>query len=90
MENGYKTLTAADLNTFGVTQLEEFGALGKTKDGRTFQYTKFGGTSAISAGLVCTGPAAPANSTGLAITAVGTGGQATGNLVANSRTLVLD
>ena len=89
MENGYKTLTSTDLNAFTTSATEEFGALGKTKDGRTFQYVAFGGTSAIKAGLVCTGPAAPANSTGLAITAVGTGGQAATNLVAGSKTLVV-
>jgi hypothetical protein len=60
-----------------------------TEDGRTFRYVKFGGTSTVNPGLLLVGPAAPANSTGLVITAVGTGGQVTSNLQAGSNTLVL-
>lgn len=89
MESGARQLTSVDLNTFTTVQMEDFGTVGMTKDGRIFRYVKFGGTSAISAGLVCTGPAAPANSTGLVITATGTGGQAAANLLAGSKTLVL-
>lgn len=89
METGPRQLTSSDLNTFGAVQLENLGAVGITADGRTFRYVKFGGTATISAGLLCVGPAAPANSTGLAITAVGTGGQATANLQAGSRQLVI-
>lgn len=89
METGPRQLTSSDLNTFSTTNLENLGAVGITSDGRTFRYVKFGGTSSISAGLLCVGPAAPANSTGLAITAVGTGGQATANLQAGSTTLVV-
>lgn len=89
MESGVRQLTSTDLNQFTTTKLEDFGAVGMTKDGRTFRYVLFGGTSTIKAGLLCVGPAAPSNSTGLAITAVGTGGQASGNLVAGSNTLVI-
>lgn len=89
MESGARMLTSVDLNTFTATQQEDFGTVGMTKDGRTFQYGLFGGTSTIKAGLLCVGPAAPANSTGLAITAVGTGGQATANLQVNSKVLVI-
>jgi len=89
MESGARQLTSVDLNTFTTTQQEDFGTVGMTKDGRVFRYVKFGGTSSISAGLVCTGPAAPANSTGLVITAVGTGGQTSANLLAGSKTLVV-
>lgn len=89
METGIRTLTSADLNTFTTTKLESFGAVGVTEDGRVFRYVKFGGTSSISAGLLCVGPAAPANSTGLAITAVGTSGQTTANLQAGSQTIVI-
>jgi hypothetical protein len=89
METGYRLLTSSDLNTFGSTQLDQLGAVGKTEDGRTFRYVKFGGTSTIKAGLLVVGPAAPANSTALAITAVGTGGQVATNLVAGSSTLVV-
>jgi hypothetical protein len=63
--------------------------VGQTKDGRVFRYVAFGGTSTIKAGMLCVGPAAPANSTGLAITASGTGGQLAANLVAGSKTLVV-
>lgn len=89
MESGVRQLTSVDLNVLTTSQMEDFGTIGLTKDGRTFRYVKFGGTSSISAGLVCTGPAAPANSTGLAITATGTGGQVAANLAVGSKTLVI-
>jgi len=89
METGIRTLTSTDLNTFTTTKTEEFGAVGQTEDGKVFRYVKFGGTATISAGLLCVGPAAPANSTALAITAVGLGGQVAGNLLAGSTTLVV-
>lgn len=89
MESGARQITAVDLNTFSTSQQEDFGTSGVTKDGRIFRYVKFGGTSTIKAGMLCVGPAAPANSTGLAITATGTGGQAAANLVAGSQTLVV-
>lgn len=89
MQNGPRYLTASDLNTLTTSQQDEIGALGQTEDGSFFRYVKFGGTSTIKAGLVVTGPAAPANSTALAITAVGTGGQTTANLQAGSKWLVV-
>lgn len=89
MESGVRQLTSVDLNTFTTTQMEDFGTTGMTKDGRVFKYVAFGGTSTIKAGLLCVGPAAPANSTGLAITATGTGGQLAANLVVGSKTLVI-
>lgn len=89
MESGARQITAVDLNTFTTTPMEDLGTVGMTADGRIFRYVAFGGTSTIKAGMLCVGPAAPANSTGLAITAVGTGGQASSNLVAGSTTLVI-
>jgi hypothetical protein len=89
MENGIRQLTSSDLNTFSTTQADTLGAKGYTKDGRTFVYVLFGGTATIKAGLLCVGPAAPANSTALAVTAVGTGGQVTGNLASGSQQLVI-
>jgi hypothetical protein len=89
MQNGPRYLTSSDLDTFDTTKQDEFGALGQTEDGRYFRYVKFGGTSTIKAGLLCVGPAAPANSTALAVTAVGTSGQVTANLQAGSRQLVV-
>lgn len=89
MESGARQITAVDLNTFDVTPQEDLGTMGLTKDGRVFRYVKFGGTSTIKAGMLCVGPAAASNSTGLAITAVGTGGQASSNLVVGSTTLVI-
>lgn len=89
MESGVRQLVSADLNTFATTQQEDFGTVGQTKDGRIFRYVAFGGTSTIKAGMLCVGPAAPANSTGLAITATGTGGQVAANLTAGSKTLVV-
>jgi hypothetical protein len=89
MQNGPRYLTSTDLNTLTTSQQDELGAQGQTEDGSRFAYVKFGGTSTIKAGLVVTGPAAPANSTGLAITAVGTGGQTAANLLAGSKALVI-
>lgn len=89
MESGVRQLTYLDLNQFTTTKQEQFGAIGMTSDGRTYRYVGFGGTSTINPGLLLVGPAAPANSTALAITAVGTGGQVTANLSAGSKTLVI-
>jgi hypothetical protein len=89
MENGYRVLTSTDLNTLDIVQNDVFGALGVTSDGRQFRYVKFGGTSTVQPGFLLVGPAAPANSTALAITATGTGGQVAANLLAGSRTLVV-
>lgn len=89
MESGTRQLTATDIETYYSSPQEQLGALGVTSDGRRYRYVTFGGTSTINPGLVLQGPAAPANSTALAITATGTGGQVAGNLVAGSTTLVI-
>ncbi len=89
METGPVFLTEEDLNTFSTTKETQYGRVGVTEDGRQFRYVKFGGTASINPGLLLVGPAAPANSTALAITAVGTGGQTTANLQAGSRQLVI-
>lgn len=89
MQNGPRYLTSTDLNTLTASAQDQLGAEGITEDGSKFRYVKFGGTSTIKSGLVVTGPAAPANSTALAITAVGTGGQTSANLLAGSRQLVV-
>lgn len=89
MESGTRQLTYTDIETFYPSQQEQLGAIGVTSDGRMYKYVKFGGTATINPGLVLQGPAAPANSTSLAITAVGTGGQLAANLVAGSTTLVI-
>lgn len=89
MDSGVLQLTDQDLNQVSTTKLQKYGALGMTADGRTYKYVKFGSTSTINPGLLMVGPAAPANSTSLAITATGTGGQVAANLAANSKTLVI-
>ncbi len=89
METGYRILTTTDLNTLDTVKNDSYGAIGVTLDGRQFRYVKFGGTSTIQPGFLLVGPAAPANSTALAITATGTGGQLAANLAAGSRTLVV-
>lgn len=89
MESGYRILTSTDLNQLDTVQDDQLGSKGITADGRTFSYVKFGGTSTIKAGLLVVGPVAPANSTGLVITAVGTGGQTTANLQAGSKQIVV-
>lgn len=100
MQNGVRILTEQDLGTVytttlptGVVQQDigqvEIGALGMTEDGRQFRYANIGGTSSVAAGTFLQQAAAPANSTALAITAVGTNNQVTANLSAGSTTLVL-
>ncbi|SRR5216117_1579147 len=89
MESGTRQLTSTDLNTFTTSATETLGATGATPDGRGYKYVQFGGTSSINPGLLLVGPAAPANSTSLAITASGTGGQVAANLTAGSTTLVI-
>ncbi len=89
MESGVLQLTDLDLNQVSTIKQQHLGAKGVTRDGREYRYVKFGGTSTINPGLLLVGPAAPANSTALAITATGTGGQVAANLAANSRTLVV-
>lgn len=89
MEAGVRQLTSTDLDTYTTAAQDQLGAVGMTEDGRIFRYVKFGGTSTINPGLLLVGPAAPTNSTGLVITAAGTGGQVTANLQAGSQTLVL-
>lgn len=89
MQDGPRYLTETDLNVVTTTKQTQYGADGVTSDGRRFKYVGFGGTSTINPGLLTVAPAAPANSTGLAITATGTGGQVAGNLVAGSTTLVV-
>lgn len=89
MESGVRQLTSTNLTEFTTSPTDAYGALGMTSDGRVYRYVKFGGTSTIKAGMLCVGAVAPANSTGLAIAAVATGGQVAGNLLAGSRTLVV-
>lgn len=89
METGYRQLTTTDINTLDTVKDDQFGALGVTSDGRQYRYVKFGGTSTIQPGFLLVGPAAPANSTALAITATGTGTQVAGNLIAGSQTLIV-
>lgn len=90
MQDGSRTLTESDLNTLTTTKQTQYGALGQTEDGRFFRYVSFGGTTTINPGLLLIAPTAPANSTGLAITATSvTNGNVTANLQAGSTTLVV-
>lgn len=91
MQTGSVFLTLDDINTLNTTKDQVYGTLGQSADGSYYRYVGFGGTSTIAPGLLVVGPAAPANSTGLAITATTVAGAAQGpsNLVAGSRTLVL-
>lgn len=90
MQDGPRFLTETDLNTLTTTKQTQYGALGQTEDGRFFRYVSFGGTATVNPGLLLVAPAAPANSTGLAITATSvTGGNVTANLQAASNTLVV-
>lgn len=90
MQDGPRFLTETDINTLTTTKQTQYGALGQTEDGRMYRYVGFGGTSTINPGLLVIAAAAPANSTGLAITATTVaGGNVTANLQAGSNTLVV-
>lgn len=89
METGVRILTGEDLNTTTTTKQETLGARGATADGRKFVYAGVYGTSAINSGLLLVSSALTSNSTGLAITAVGTGNQVATNLNPGSRQLVV-
>ena len=92
MQDGPRYLTSSDLNTNSTTKGDYFGSQGVTGDGREFRYVGFGyvsGTTTFNPGLLMIAPVAPANSTALTITAVGTGNQTTANLTAGSQQLVV-
>ena len=89
MQNGPRYLTEQDLQDVSTTKQVEYGAMGITEDGRRFRYVAFGGTTTIVPGVLLQAAVAKSNSSGLAITAVGTSGQTTANLLAGSKTLVV-
>lgn len=89
MESGVRQLTETDLSTLTSTKQTQYGALGQTEDGRLFRYVSFGGTSTVAPSNLLVAPAVTTGYQGLAITAVGTGGQTTANLLATSVQLVL-
>lgn len=89
MDTGIRTLAEQDINTVSTTKQTQYGAVGVTADGRRYRYCGFGGTSTIGPGLVVVASTTTAAFQGLAITAVGTGGQVTGNLAAGSTQLIL-
>lgn len=81
MQNGPRYLTDTDIQILMLLNPSNqpanqpaemhtaYGSIGQTEDGRLFRYVKFAGTSTINPGLLLVAPAAPANSTGLAIAA---------------------
>lgn len=85
MQDGPRFLTETDLSTVTTTQQTAYGARGITGDGRKFVYVKFAGTSTVNPGLLMVAPAAPANSTGLAIAST----NSTAQLAAGSKSLVV-
>lgn len=85
MQDGPRYLTEVDLNTVDTVKTVQYGALGMTEDGRFFRYVKFGGTSTINPGLLLVAPAAPANSTNLAISTTNT----TAQLAPGTRSLII-
>lgn len=89
MESGVRQLTEQDLNTWSTTKQVQFGAVGLTEDGRQFRYVSLGGTSTVAPGLLMQAAVGTANSTGLAITAVGTSVQSAANLLAGSSQIVI-
>lgn len=89
MDVGVKILSEQEIYELSTTKQAELGSPGIDGKGGFYRYVKFGGTSTVNPGLVLQGPAAPSNSTGLAITAVGTGGQVTANLQGGSRQIVV-
>jgi hypothetical protein len=90
MQDGVRVLTEQDITSLSTTQMENFGALGQTNDGRKFRYVGFGGTSTIAPGLLVQAPALTANYQGLALTATATsGGNTVAQLANNSSSLVV-
>lgn len=90
MQDGPRYLTDSDLNTVTTVKQTQLGALGQTEDARFYRYVAFGGTATINPGLLVVAPTAPANSTGLAITATSVAsGNVTANLQAGTMTLVV-
>lgn len=89
MESGVRQLTASDLNVLTPTKQEAYGTLGATADGRMFRYVGFGGTSTIIPGQLNVSAALVAGYQGLAITAVGTGGQTAANLLNTSPQIII-
>ena len=89
MQDGPRYLTETDLQTLTTSKQTQYGAIGVTADGREFRYVAFGGTTTVQPGLLLQAAVTKANAQGLAITAVGTGGQVTANLLAGSTTLVI-
>lgn len=89
MDTGVRILSEQDLQVTSTTKQVQYGAKGVTEDGRGFRYVQFGGTTTIVPGVLLQAAVATTNATGLAITAVGTGGQTTGNLLAGSNLLIV-
>lgn len=89
MDTGIRTLAEQDINSLSTTKQTEYGAMGVTGDGRRYRYVGFSGTSTIASNQLCVASAVTAAYQGLAITAVGTGGQVTANLATNSSQIVV-
>lgn len=89
MQDGPRFLTETDLSELTTTKQTQYGAVGVTADGRQFRYVSFGGTSTVQPGLLLQAAVTKTNAQGLAITAVGTGGQTAANLLAKSTQLVV-
>lgn len=110
MQNGPRYLTDTDIQILTLLNPSNqpanqpaemhtaYGSIGQTEDGRLFRYVKFAGTSTIEPGLLLVAPAAPANSTGLAIaassaqpnnTAIGSGPTGGNALAAGSTSFVV-
>lgn len=89
MDTGIRTLAEQDINVLSPTKQTQYGAVGVTEDGRRYRYCSFGGTSTIAPGMLVVSAAVTAAYQGLAIPAVGTGGQITANLSAGSTQLVV-
>jgi len=89
MDVGIRTLAEQDINTLATSQQTQLGGVGVTADGRRFRYVSFGGTSTIAPGQVLVASTTTANYQGLAIPAVGTGGQVTANLAVGATSIVI-
>lgn len=84
----FPTLTAQDIYRLSTVKQHALGTifyLPTVQGKKGFRYVAFGGTATINPGLLLVAPAAPANSTGLALNAANNAAQ----LVAGSRSLVV-
>lgn len=85
MNSGYETIASSDFGKIDTSAQSSLGVIASTADSRKFRYVKFANAAAINAGVSVY--AAP-TTVAATVTAVGTAGQKSSNLVAGSKHFV--